>query len=107
MRWTSSQIRFELQDEQTDAPVVTVDIFTPAGKISLMADVEDGDRMLTLRLVHMQSEAGPNAIGLINLRIIAQAFLQEYGYDTLIVEGAVRTTGARPGHRPRTFRFTR
>jgi hypothetical protein len=41
-----------------------------------------------------------------NLRILAQVLMERMVFDVL-VEGAIRTTEANPGHRPRVVRFTR
>jgi hypothetical protein len=39
--------------------------------------------------------------------VIAQAVMEGMDLDGLIVKGALRSTGANPGHRPRDIRFTR
>ena len=51
--------------------------------------------------------ASPNAIGVANLYVLAQALMGKFDYDEIIVEGAVRTTGAHPGRRSRARRFFR
>jgi hypothetical protein len=42
-----------------------------------------------------------------DMRRVADLVMRELDYDSIIVEGAVRTTGARPGRRPRPLRFGR
>jgi hypothetical protein len=104
--WDIDDISFEIVNDMTDDPVVTVLVMTPAGRLTFTGEpMEQGDTLI-VRRIHVQ-DASPNAIGPANLMVIAQALMEGIGYDGLVVEGAVRTTGANPGHRPRRFRFTR
>jgi hypothetical protein len=106
MLWRPDQIAFEMREDETDDPVVTASIASPAGEILAMAEVEERGRVLCLRNLHLQGP-GANAIGTGNLRVLAEVVMERLDYDGLEVEGAVRTTGASPGHRPRPLRFTR
>ena len=105
-RWQAADISFEVLDDMTDAPVVTLQAFTPAGKLLLTGEPVYLDSTLLLRRAHVQG-ATANAVGAANLMVVVQAFLEVMGYNGLEIEGAVRTTGANPGHTPRVFRFTR
>jgi hypothetical protein len=73
-----------------------------------MAEPDQDGRVLLLRGLHMHAEsAGANVVGAANLRVLADMIMERMDYDELIVEGAIRTSGANPGHRPRQLRFTR
>ena len=71
-----------------------------------MEEPEIAGPTLILRGVHMQG-ARPNAIGAGNLKVLARVVMERMELDGLVVEGALRTTGANPGHRPRPIRFAR
>jgi hypothetical protein len=109
--WRPGDLSFVLINDATDHPVVTAQIMTPSGVLYAMAEPEltpDG-RVLTLRGVHMHGGegAGANAIGHANLKVLARTVMERMDFDELVVEGAVRTTGANPGHRPGPLRFRR
>jgi hypothetical protein len=106
MRWQPADITFEVVVEETDHPVATVSFGTPAGEIKIMAELEEQGRTLRLIGLHIQG-AVANAIGVANLRVLADAVMEKMDYDAIEIEGAVRTTGASPGRRPGRFRFTR
>ena len=106
--WAPDDIQFDDIDyDATDHPVVTVRITTPVGVVELMAEVAELGGSLQLRRLHVQSAIEPNAIGLANWRLIANVVMERMDYDEIIVEGAVRTTGARSGRRPQPIRFAR
>ncbi len=106
MKWAADQLSFEIVADETDDPVVTIIISTPAGVLKVMAEVEECGTVLLLKGTHVQAEA-VNKVGVTNLRLIAQVVLERLGYDAIEIEGALRTTGAGPGHTPRRLRFTR
>lgn len=105
--WAPTDVAFEIVAEDTDHPVATIEIATPAGLILLMAEVSDEGRTLRLMGAHVQSDIGPNEIGFQNLKLLADVAMERMDYDEIIVEGAVRTTGTRPGRRPSAIRFRR
>lgn len=107
MLWRSEDIEFHLLDDLTSDPVVTVEIGTPGGVLLAMAEPEQNGRTLVLHRFHLQATAGANSIGPSNLRLIAEVVMERMDHDELVIEGAVRTSGANPGHRPRPHRFTR
>lgn len=107
MSWTLADLTFDLADDETSDQIATIRIGTPLGRVTLMAEVSIDDTTLMLRAAHIQSDAGANALGIGKLNAIAQGFMETFSYDALEIEGAVRTTGARPGHRPRVIRFAR
>lgn len=106
--WSIEDISFEIVDDMTDSPVVTLLVTTPIGELAFVAEpvTEDDGKTLRLRGTHVQG-AHRGAVGVSNLSLIAQAVMGGMAFDELVVEGAVRTSGARPGHRPRDFRFSR
>jgi hypothetical protein len=105
-RWTAEDISFDIVHDMTDHPVVTVRMLTPIGPLRFMAEpVMQGTTML-LKGLHVQ-DLSPNAVGIANLTLIARAVMERMDPNGLVIEGAVRSTGANPGHRPRGIRFTR
>jgi hypothetical protein len=104
--WRAEDISFDFVDELTSDPVVTVLVSTPGGTLTFMAEPSTQGTTLVLRAVHAQ-DAHPNAVGAANLRIVARALMERLDIDGLFIEGAVRTSGANPGRRPRPIRFTR
>jgi hypothetical protein len=104
--WEPAQIAFDLVDDMTTDPVVTVTVDTPAGVLKLMAEPERVGRTLVLHGLHLQ-DLSPNAIGPANLIVLAHVVMQRMDVDELVVEGGLRTTGANPGRRPRVLRFSR
>jgi hypothetical protein len=104
-----SEVRrvFEFVFDDTDDPVVSARITAAGVTVFVMAEVEDVGRSLRLIGLHLHSLDGCNAVGVGGLRRLADAVMEVMDYDELIVEGAVRTTGANPGHRPNSLRFTR
>jgi hypothetical protein len=108
MRWTVSDVSFQLVPEDTSGSVATVEFVTPKGVVVIMGEPRQEGRVLIVGGVHISSrDIMPNDVGLVNLRTIAQAVMTEMDYDGIVVEGEVRTTGANKGHRPRPIRFAR
>jgi hypothetical protein len=111
--WRRSEIRFVLESSLSEGEVATLRIGTPAGDLLVMGEPEQNvsGNALHVSGVHTNGRAGAllaaNPIGLANLQVIGQAFLAEFGYEQLVLEGAVRTSGKRKGARPRAIRFTR
>jgi CBS domain-containing protein len=108
MRWARADVSFRLVDEDTSDPVTTIEVTTPHGALLIMGEPRESGRILIAAGVHISSRGvKPNDIGIANLRLIAQAIMEELDYDEIHVEGEVRTTGAKPGRRPRPLRFAR
>ena len=107
--WTKDDIRILLIDDMTDDPIVTARISTPGGEVTVMAEAEEVGRCLILRNFHIHGETvGPRQLGYARLRGLVSGVMDALeDYDEIIVEGAVRTSGAGKGHRPRPIRFTR
>jgi hypothetical protein len=106
--WRRDQIRFDLEDDVTHHPVAGVTIETPAGRLSVIAEVARLAGTLMLLGLHVQSESvDVNAIGPGNLRLIVHAFVELMDLYELVATGGFRTTGAHPGRTPRERRFIR
>lgn len=104
--WPAEDLSFEIINDMTSDPVVTVLVSTPDGTLKFMTEPETRGSTLVLHGTHAQG-AGANAAGAANLLVLAQALMERMGFDGLLVEGAIRTTGANPGRRPRVLRFAR
>jgi hypothetical protein len=89
--------------------VVTVVFVTPGGRLSVMAEPLKDGTTLVLQGLHIHGDHGvlPNTVGAANLRAIADVVMERMGFDGIVAEGAIRTTGANPHHRPAAIRFTR
>lgn len=107
MMWTPDDITVELDNLGSEGDVITIIVATPDGPISIMADMAIEGRTLILRRAHIDSELGPNRVGIRNLRVVAQVVMEEADCHEARVEGASRTTGAYPGHTPMPLRFVR
>lgn len=103
--WDKEQITFDVVADETDHPVVTVLVQTPIGPLAFMGEPEFVGRVMVAKLVHVQG-AHAQAVGWPNLRVLAEAVMERMDLDELVIEGAVRTTGASPGRRPRALRFS-
>lgn len=104
--WNTEDITFEIIDDLTSDPVVTVWVSTPDGTLKFMAEPEQQGMTMILHRTHVQ-DANANAIGHGNLMVLARALMERMDFDGLVVKGALRTTGANPGRRPHPLRFTR
>jgi hypothetical protein len=102
--WSESDVRVEI--EETEGRTAIVAVHTPAGTLELVAELELVEGILWIRNAHIQG-LSPGALGRAGLNAVARKFLEEAGARALVVEGAARTTGARPDRRPRPFRFPR
>lgn len=106
MAKSPDQIAFDIVADGTDDPVATARITTPDGNLMLMAELEIQGRTLILTGVHVQGD-GPNTIGPMTLRRIADAVMERMDLDEIEAQGASRTTGAGPGRTPHPIRFRR
>ena len=86
--------------------VATVVIDVPGATIMVMGELEDVDGGLLVDRAHISIT--PPDIRVLTRKtmdLIADRILEDTGYDYIVVRGAARTTGARPGHIPRDLRF--
>lgn len=106
IRWKPDDISFGLEDDGTDDPIASLKLSALGVELEIMATVFFESRKIRLMNAHMQG-AQPNSVGLANLKIAARVFLERMDFDEIIIEGALRTTGANPGRTPKPLRFTR
>ena len=104
--WRSDEITFEI-DAESDHPVAFVAVTTPQGLIEILTEFQTRDITLVLVRFSVQSDFGPNGLGVARLRQIADAAMERFDYDALEIEGTARTTGAGPGRIPKRLRFAR
>ncbi|WP_187830075.1 hypothetical protein [Siccirubricoccus phaeus] len=109
VRWTIREIEVELVASETEHPIATLLVATPADRLRLMGVPEWIGRRITLRRAHIQADHGfgPNSLGPAGMRHLALLVMEVLDVDELVLVGEIRTTGAGPGHRPRPYRFTR
>ncbi|MBZ0128619.1 MAG: hypothetical protein K8F59_05855 [Rhodobacteraceae bacterium] len=101
-------IAFEIVMDDSEGNVLVLDVVMAAGRLSVMAEFELEGRRLFAKGMHVHAEGfSPNDLGWKLLRKIAESALERLDYEELIVEGAVRTTGASPGRLPKRLRFKR
>jgi hypothetical protein len=73
-------------------------------EVMFYADLQH--RRAVLRRLDIQG-AGPNVLGWMALRELAQDVMEVLDVDELRIEGAARTSGASPGRRPTPLVFRR
>jgi hypothetical protein len=107
--WTAEDISITLLDGLTDDPIITAEIGTPDGVLLVMARIEEAGTTLKLCELHLHGESlGRNQYGPRRLFALIWAVMQTLeDYDEIIIEGAIRTSGAGKGHRPHPQRYTR
>jgi hypothetical protein len=95
-----------LLDDGSEGEVATVVIDVPGATIMVMGELEDVDGGLLVERAHI-SIFPPDARVLTRktMGVIAGKILEDTGYDYIVIRGAARTTGARPGHIPCDLRF--
>jgi hypothetical protein len=104
--WRRDQIDFQLREELCAGDIVTLEVLTPAGLVVMMGEPEDAGRLLVVRGVHIHSEP-LHQVGTANLGVIAQALMQRYDYDEIVIAGARRESGRGAGRFPREIRYRR
>lgn len=89
---------------EQDRDVLRVRVQTPLGDFELIANIRYSDDVLYLEEMHLGGP-GPNTIGPAAFRRAIREFgrqvMELADVATLVIEGGIRTSGARPGHRPR------
>lgn len=104
----AEEIDYALLVDGSEGDVATIEITLPGAKIMIMGEVEDVGDGLVVERAHIEIE--PPDAGVLtrgSMRVIAERILEDTGYAEIVIRGAPRTTGARPGHTPPEFRFPR
>jgi hypothetical protein len=105
MRSAEDNVTIEIEYDASEGTVITARISIPGGSIELMGEIIERGRSLFVTGVHIEASGPPGLLNRKAIKAISQREMKEMDYDEIFVEGAARTTGARPGHRPRQFRF--
>lgn len=104
--WSKAHISFDIIVDMTGDPVVTLAVTTPVGLLAFMGEPLVERRAMRVLATHVQG-AKAGAVGWVNLRLLAEVIMEGMDLDDLVIEGAVRTTGAGAGRRPKPLRFRR
>lgn len=104
--WHPDDIRFDLDDSGTEAPIVTLIAYTPDGDLYVMGELVSFGERVEVDRAHTFGPA-KGSFGIKGLRAVARAFLEQFDVEELIIKGEARTTGASPGRKPRPFRYRR
>jgi hypothetical protein len=104
--WSPDETPFDLDPDASEAPYVALLIVTPVGEVRVMGELVEAGRRVHLVGAHVDGP-GANRVSVQGLRVIVRAFAETFGVESLVIEGATRTTGARPGHTPLAVRWRR
>lgn len=103
-------VRLTIEDDDFFGPptfVFYLDVHKggqPVGRIDVIATLEVRGEELWLSDAHIHGlERGK--LGRDGLNALAQAIKESAGAESIVIEGGARTTGARPGHTPKRFRY--
>jgi hypothetical protein len=92
----------------SEGEVATIKVSAGGAALFVMGEIKEDGKKLVVSGVHISTEGvNPNEVGVRNLRQLVRAIMEIAGYDEIVVEGAIRTTGAHPGRRPHSIRFSR
>jgi RHS repeat-associated protein len=92
----AAQASTSIRVVQESGGVTEYAVDTPAGKISIMADVSKTGDTLTLDNFDIDGP-GRNSLGAVGLRVLAQQLGRQEGVSQVVIRGAPRTTGPNPG----------
>ncbi len=89
---------------ERDGNVVRIVGRGPKGSIEVITSMRREGNRIILSGTHIDGP-GAGKLGIRELGEFARQFARQEGVEEIVVEGAKRTTGARPGHVPRPFIF--
>src|SRR5712691_4395703 len=72
----------------------------PNGQVEVITRLALVGSQLVLQGLHIDGP-GPTVVGPAEIRALARELGRAFGARSVVVHGAIRTTGARVGHRPR------
>jgi hypothetical protein len=99
----STHRRFRAKLVERDGDVSLFSVEGKGGEISIVAETSMEGGTLILRNAHIQG-GGKGTSSLAELRSVLEAIGRAEGAKEVIVFGGERTSGARPGHRPRPIK---
>jgi hypothetical protein len=106
MRLRKEEIDYYLLDDGSEGVVVTVVIDVPGATVMIMGELEYPDGGIVVERAHISiSPPDVRVLTRKTMGAIAARILEDTCYDYIVIRGAARTTGARPGHTPRELRF--
>lgn len=95
-----------LVDELCVEELVTLQVTTPSGPILFIGNVLEWRTRLVVERVHVQGLQA-NALGAHRLLAMAQQAMEWLDVDEIVLQGGLRTSGAKEGHFPARLRFRR
>jgi hypothetical protein len=105
MRQGEDDVAIEIVYDAPEGTVITARVAIAGGSIGLMGEISESGRTLLATGVHIVVRGSAGLLTKRTMETIARHVMKEMEYDEIVVEGAARTTGAPPGHRPRRLRF--
>ena len=85
---------------ERDGNIVRIEGYGPRGFIEVITEMtQEADRLI-LRSLHADG-SGPQSLGIREIRAYARQFARQMGVSVITIHGGIRTSGARPGKRPR------
>lgn len=98
----------EIELDEFEDGIAVGRVITREFQLVVMAEVIFEDREVVLRGLNVHAVGvSVNELGNARLRKLVIATMERMDVDTLVIEGAIRVTGANPGRKPRSLRFTR
>lgn len=102
----ADDIEIILDSDMSESPYFIIDVNTPDARLQIMGKFEIGSDYLIVTGLHIGGD--PTVTwGWPKLRGLGRAIAEKLDVDYIDIHGAVRTTGANPGRRPRSVRLTR
>ena len=98
--WRQSISATTIRLVERDEDVVELLVVTPNGDVTVICEMEITGQSLVLGKLHIDGP-GAGSLGLRELKNIIRLYGVQQGVRKVIVRGAMRTTGAHPGHVPR------
>jgi hypothetical protein len=95
-----------IEIEEVEENLMLVSITCPAGRLEMIGSVSQVGRALYIDDAHVQG-LHPGALGRHGLNSIGRKLLAEADVEEIVIKGSARSTGKKPGERPREIRFPR
>lgn len=102
----ADEIDIFVDGDESEDPYFLVELATRDGSLLIMGEIEFGDSHLIVRGMHIGGNPAVKR-GWSRLRMLGRMIAEKLDVDYIEIHGAVRTTGANPGRRPRRVRLSR